>query len=74
MKSEHTVIDHIDNITVPGLIFDEPANEYWALTCLKEGMGFLYRQAKHCDDAVRARVNPKGDFSFGDKWLILKGA
>ena len=68
-KQKETVIDYIDNITVPGLVFDKPANEYWALICLKEGMEFLYRQAKHCDDAVKARVNPKGNlkcYSFGN--------
>jgi hypothetical protein len=45
-----TVLDYIDNIVVPGNVFDKPANEYWALTYLRAGMEFLYRQAARCDE------------------------
>jgi hypothetical protein len=44
-----TVLDYIDNITVPGNVFHEPANEYWALICFQHGMEFLYHQAHRCD-------------------------
>ena len=44
-----TVLDHIDKIAVPGNMFEQPANEYWALVCLRQGMEFLYRQAQQCD-------------------------
>jgi hypothetical protein len=40
-----TVLDHIDNITVAGNVFERPVNEYWALTCLRDGLEFLNRQA-----------------------------
>lgn len=63
-QSEYTILDHIDNITVKGLVFQEPTNEYWVLTCLKQGMEFLYRQAKHCDNDVKQIVNPNGDIKY----------
>jgi hypothetical protein len=50
---EHTVLDHLDNITVPGRKFDQPANEYWALLCLWQGLEFLNRQAAHCGRVAR---------------------
>ena len=49
---------------MPGDVFHEPANEYWALICLQHGMEFLYRQASHCDLAVKQRVNPNNDVNF----------
>lgn len=55
-----TILDHIDYITVPGKVFCEPANEYFALKCLQDGMEFLYHQALFCDNAVRQKVNPGG--------------
>jgi len=61
---QHTILDHIDNITVPGLVFKNPVNEYWALICLWGGMDFLYRQAKRCDDALRDRVNPNDTIKY----------
>lgn len=62
-----TTLDHIDNITVPGEVFREPANEYWALVCLHHGMEFLYRQARRCDETVQQRLPPNGQFfSFGN--------
>jgi len=59
-----TILDHIDKITVPGNVFHEPANEYWALICLRDGMEFLYRQALRCDQAVKQQVNPDGKVRF----------
>jgi hypothetical protein len=61
---EHTILDYIDNIVVPGLVFKNPANEYYALVCLRDGMNFLYRNAKRCDDAIRSRVNPKDNLRY----------
>jgi hypothetical protein len=29
-----TTLDYTDNIVVPGDVFREPTNEYWALQCL----------------------------------------
>lgn len=59
-----TVLDHLDNITVPGNVFHEPANEYWALTCWREGMEFLYRQALRCDQTFKQQVNPDDNICF----------
>lgn len=59
-----TVLDHLDNITVPGNVFHEPVNEYWALICLRDGMEFLYRQALRCDQDVMQQVNPDGNACF----------
>jgi hypothetical protein len=56
-----TVLDHIDNIVVPGNVFAEPANEYWALAWLHQGMEVLYQQVRHCDETVRQQVNPHGN-------------
>jgi hypothetical protein len=59
-----TVLDHIDNIAVPGNIFAEPANEYWALVWLRDGMEFLYHQVHRCDEVARQQVNPGGNCVF----------
>lgn len=56
-----TILDHIDKITVPGNVFEEPANEYWALICLRHGMEFLYHQALRCDQTVKQQLNPDGN-------------
>jgi len=56
-----TVLDHINGITVPGRPFDEPANEYWALLSLWEGMCFLHAQVERCEEAARAGFNPDGN-------------
>jgi len=56
-----TILDHIDNIEVPGNVFQAPANEYWALICLRQGMECLYRLAHHCDQVVKSQVNPDGN-------------
>jgi hypothetical protein len=59
-----TFLDHIDNITVPGNVFHEPTNEYWALICLQHGMEFLYHQAQRCDQTVKEQVNPNSNIRF----------
>jgi hypothetical protein len=56
-----TVLDHIDNIAVPGNVFAPAVNEYWALVCLKHGMEFLYRQALRFDQVMNQRFNPAGN-------------
>jgi hypothetical protein len=59
-----TILDHIDNIVVPGNVFAEPANEYWALVWLRQGMEFLYHQVRRCDEVARQQVNPDGNVRF----------
>ena len=63
-STDTTILDHIDNITVPGNVFREPANEYWALICLRHGMEFLHHQALRCDQAIKEQVNPDGNVRF----------
>lgn len=65
---DFTVLDHIDNIKVPGRVFAEPANEYWALTCLHQGLAFLYRQAAQYDRLVTNKLNPDGK---GKLWTVI---
>jgi hypothetical protein len=59
-ETSSTVLDHIGNIKVPGEVFTEPVNEYWALLWLWDGMEWLYRQASKIDQMVKQRVNPDG--------------
>jgi hypothetical protein len=59
-----TILDHIDNLTVPGNVFAEPVNEYWALVWLHQGMDYLYRQVRRFDDIVTQQVNPSGTAKF----------
>ena len=68
-KQASTVLDYIDQITVPGDVFKEPANEYWALISLSRGLDFLAKQVIQCESVVRKRVNPTGNLkvlSFGN--------
>ena len=51
--SAETVLDHLDQIRVSGDVFRDPANEYWALLWLRDGMRFLARQVETCEEAVR---------------------
>jgi len=63
-----TVLDRIDDISVPGDVFREPTNEFWALLCLRDGLDFLYHQARRCDESVLARVGDPSKvnhFAFG---------
>ncbi len=67
----NTKLDHIDNIIVDGNPFAEPANEYYALLCLRTGLEFLYRQAKKCDQIALKQLDPnKQYFSFGNSPLL----
>jgi hypothetical protein len=59
-----TILDDIEKIAVPGRVFENPANEYWALVCLRDGMEFLYRQALRFDRVVKQRVNPASNVRF----------
>jgi len=63
-ESKVSILDHIEKITVRGDVFLEPANEYWALICLRDGMEFLYHQARRCDQAAERQVNPTGNLRF----------
>ena len=62
-KDVFTVLDHIDGIEVPGLVFENPVNEFWALIWLKQGLDFLYNQITPFDDSVRQKLNPNGDLT-----------
>lgn len=59
-----TVLDHIENIIVPGDVFQEPYNEYYVLICLHSGLEFLYHQAAHFDEVVKQQVNPQDKLKF----------
>ena len=61
VKSE-TVLDYIDEIKVTGNVFREPANEYWALIYLRQGLDYLFHQIQRCEEAVRKKVNPDGKY------------
>lgn len=60
-ETNETVLDYINNITVPGKVFVQPANEYWALLCLRHGLEYLYKQAARCDEIVEQQLNPDGN-------------
>ncbi len=47
-----TTIDYVDKIRVPGQPFEKPANEYWRLLCLWQGMSFLAERVGRCQDAA----------------------
>jgi hypothetical protein len=55
-----TTLDHVDQIVVPGRVFEKPVNEFWTLICFWQGMEFLYRQANKCDEAATKILNPEG--------------
>ncbi len=57
-----TVLDHIDQIVVPGNVFENPANEYYALCCWWEGMELLSQQASKADQEAMRHINPDGMF------------
>ncbi len=54
-----TVLDHIENIKVPGDVFKEPGNEYYALIYLHDGLEFLYHQAARIDEVAKQQLNPQ---------------
>ena len=53
-----TTLDYIDKITVKGNPFAEPANEYYALICLRSGLGLLNHQAKRCEQIAKKQLDP----------------
>lgn len=55
--TSHTTLDYIDNIVVPGNPFAEPANEYYALLCLRSGLELLYRQAIKYDKLALEQID-----------------
>ena len=66
MKKEidKTILDYIDNISVPGDVFSEPTNEFWALICLRQGLEFLYQQVIRIDEITKSRLNPEGKLKY----------
>jgi hypothetical protein len=63
-EEQITILDYIDNITVPGDVFSEPANEFWALICLRQGLDFLYQQVVRLDEITKSRLNPEGKMKY----------
>lgn len=59
-----TILDHIDSIAVPGDVFKEPRNEYWALLCLWNGLEYICHQVAKCESVVMQHANPEG------KWRV----
>lgn len=71
MTDEFTTLDYIDKITVSGNPFAEPANEYYALLCLRTGLEFLNRQVEKYDWIALKQLDPnKQYFSFGNSPLL----
>jgi len=58
-KTITTILDHVDNIRVQGRVFHPPANEYWQVVRLWQGMELLYRQAATADRAANEYWNTK---------------
>ena len=71
-SDKSTVMDHINKISVPGDMFSRPANEYWELICLKEGLNFLNNQVAKCEENVKQRYDAsKGNLTcFGNDPLL----
>lgn len=63
-NKQSTILDYIKDIRVPGDVFKNPSNEYWALICLKQGLDFLYRQVSQIDSITQARLNPEGKLKY----------
>ncbi len=59
-----TILDYIKGIRVPGDVFKNPSNEYWALICLKHGLDFIYQQVSRIDSITQARLNPEGELKY----------
>lgn len=61
-----TTLDYVDNIVVPGDVFREPTNEYWALMCLWQGMEHLNAQVVKCELTAKESVESGAEqlFSF----------
>jgi hypothetical protein len=71
MTDEFTTLDYIDKITVSGNPFAEPANEYYALLCLRTGLEFLNRQVERYDQIALKQLNPNKQYLiFGNSPLL----
>lgn len=64
VEDHKTILDHIDNISVPGDVFSEPMNEFWALICLWHGLDFLYQKVIQIDKITQSRLNPEGKMKY----------
>jgi hypothetical protein len=62
-EKTETILDIIDNIRVPGRPFDRPANEYWALLCMRHGLEDLYRRTANMDAYMRQQVDQDGNLN-----------
>jgi hypothetical protein len=61
-----TTLDYVDNIVVPGDVFREPTNEYWALMCLWQGLEYINAQVVSCEKTAKESIESGGEqiFSF----------
>ena len=63
-ESSATTLDYIDKIEVPGKVFENPTNEYWALLCLRDGMEHLYKQALQVDEIAKLRLGINANYQY----------
>ena len=66
-SSDFTILDYVDEIKVSGNVFAEPANEYWALICLREGLNSLFHIVAKYEGIVNNRLKSKGRHNV---WII----
>jgi hypothetical protein len=73
--SKTTTLDYTDNIVVPGEVFREPSNEYWALMCLWQGMEYLNDQVLKCEQVAKEAIESGREkiFSFQDMPIKVEG-
>ena len=69
----NTTLDYIDKITVKGDPFAEPANEYYALLCLRAGLDLLYSQAVKCDKMASEQLDPSKRYTIYGNSPLLTG-
>lgn len=69
----NTTLDYIDNIVVKGDPFAEPANEYYALICLRAGLDLLYRQAIKFDKIALEQLEPSKKYAIYGGGPLIAG-
>ncbi|MBX3427590.1 MAG: hypothetical protein KF688_18060 [Pirellulales bacterium] len=85
-----TTLEYTDKIVVPGDVFREPTNEYWALQCLWHGLEYLNSQVASCEKTAKEsvesgseeifsfapdmKIKVEGLFSFGRLPQAIRGA
>jgi hypothetical protein len=69
--TNRTVLDHQLRIVIPGDVFSNPSNEYWALTYLWHGMENLYLQVLVLENDIRTEGQTVS-FEFGNTPTLLR--